>query len=136
MSVFFKVILPLSLIAVIGYFFFTDESLNDDVEKMSDITTAIEVEEKQKTVIKMPLPDYDTRRKESTSSPVNKLDLIKDYDADSELSQSAEALQSMITEYNDVLSDSEARKQIAIKAQEAGDKYKKAILAKIERGEL
>lgn len=84
-----------------------------------------------------PLPDYDLREKEVNIVVKQEIDAsLSDVDVDIMLEQSEAALQVLVTDYDQVLSDPEAKKMIEQQVAEVGSAHKKAILAKLSKGEL
>lgn len=100
---------------------------------MSDIELVESVKGEQ--VTQRLLPDYDLRGKQA-KTVIEISAEVDNYDADKVLAQSEATLQVMITDYDQVLFDPVARKLIEAQVKEEGKEYKKAILAKMSKGEL
>jgi len=84
-----------------------------------------------------PLPDFDRRKAVQAAKPKpEQAPVDADFNADEVLAQSQQQLDVIIEEYNQVLGDPEARKVLEQRMQETAQQYKKAILAKVRKGEI
>jgi cell division septal protein FtsQ len=83
------------------------------------------------------LPDYDLREKKGNTVVTQVInESLSGVDVDIMLEKSEAALQALVVDYDQVLSDPEAKKMIEQQASEVGKEHKKAVLAKLRNGEL
>lgn len=83
------------------------------------------------------LPNYDQREKEGNMAIAQVLGAnLSTFDADEMLEKSEVALQVLVDDYDQALSDPKEKKRIEQQMEEVSKEHKKAILAKLNKGEL
>ncbi|WDE04114.1 hypothetical protein SG34_022565 [Thalassomonas viridans] len=83
------------------------------------------------------LPDFDQRKLAKVREAAKELVAVDaSFNADEVLAQSEQQLDVIIQEYNQVLDDPGARKALEQRMKEAAQAYKKAVLAKVNKGEI
>jgi hypothetical protein len=83
------------------------------------------------------LPNYDQREKEENAPITQAVDNnLYAIDADEILEKSGAALQVLVDDYDQALLDPEKKKRIEQQMEEVSKEHKKAILAKLNKGEL
>ncbi|WDE13109.1 hypothetical protein [Thalassomonas haliotis] len=86
------------------------------------------------------LPDFDQRKvthaAKSAEQASEALPVDADFNADEVLVSAGQQLDVIINEYNQVLDDPKARKALEQRMQQTAVAYKKAILAKVRKGEI
>jgi hypothetical protein len=130
MHIILKFIAPFLLICGVVYYLWLNPTL-DEITK--DESNTSDLSEVVQTLAEY-LPDYDLQGKE-VSVPID-IKEVERFDVNATLAQSEFKLQTMISSYDQALSDPEARKIIERNVKEAGKEYKKAILTKMRNGNL
>ncbi|MCM2679182.1 hypothetical protein [Echinimonas agarilytica] len=113
-------------------FYFAGQSSDEAQQKPSQESSASSTLQALDNGDDEALPDY---RHEVHPSTVEQTVEV-DFDADALLAQAEQGTQLMIEEYNQVLDDPEQRERIEADYKESGEDVKKALLAKMKRGEL
>ena len=122
-----KLIVPFLLICGVVYYLWLNPTLDEKTKDEPYLSEVVQM-------LAEYLPDYNPQGKEVSAPVVIKE--IERFDVNAILAQSEFELQTMISEYDQALSDPEARKIIERDVKQAGDEYKKALLVKLKRGEL
>lgn len=112
-------------------------SITPSISSSTDVSVSKKQLLNKGTKIQEQLPDYDLREREVNNVITKNFDEGSSGENFDEMLEKSEAtLEGLVTDYDQVLSDPEAKKTIEYQAAKVGEIHKKAILAKLSKGEI